>query len=99
MWLRTNQTALGLPELTTQATRKQWFEMGWTALLDVTGERPETDSHLRQIGQHYGEHSKNTGAQKRFTPATRESNIRAGIKKQLWQSFRNLTRHLPESSD
>src|SRR5262245_42659567 len=98
MWLHTNQPTLGLPQLTT-ATRKQWFEMGWTALLDATGQHPEKDPHLRKIGKHYGEHSKNTGAQKRVTPATRESNIRAGIRKQLRQSFWNVTRHLRKSSD
>jgi hypothetical protein len=97
-WLHTNQNALGLPRLT-QGTKEQWFEAGWTALLDVTYHHPEKDAYLRQIGQHYGQHSKNTGAQERVTPATRESNIRAGIKKQLRQSFKNLTGHLPKSAD
>ena len=41
---------------------------------------PEKDAYLRQIGQHYGQHSKKTGAQKNVTAATRESNMRAGIK-------------------
>ena len=90
VWLDTNQNALGLAGLT-QGTRKQWFEAGWTALLDVTGGHPEKDAFLRQIGEHYGQHSKNAGAQKHATPATRESNIRAGIRKQLLQSFQNLT--------
>lgn len=97
-WLNTNQSLLGLHRLT-QQTRKQWFETGWTALLDVTRHHPEKVSYLRQIGKHYGQHSKNTRAQKHVTPATRESNIRAGIRKQLWQSFQNLTRHVPKSAD
>jgi hypothetical protein len=97
-WLRTNQGALELP-LLTQETKKQWFEAGWTALLDVTEHCPEKITHLRQIGQHYGQHSKNVGAQTRVTPATRESNIREGIRKQVWQSFQNLTRHSPKSTD
>ncbi len=98
IWLTTNQRVLGLPNLT-QETRKQWFETGWIALLNVTGNHPEKVAYLRRIGQHYGQHSKNTGAQKRVTLATRESNIRAGIKKQLWQSFQNLTQHVPKSTD
>jgi len=98
MWLKMNQDALGLPHLTLE-TKKQWFETGWSVLCDVTDRHPEKDTFLRQIGQHYGQHSKNTGAQKRVTPRTRESNIRAGIRKQLWQSFRNVTRHAPKSTD
>jgi hypothetical protein len=97
-WLQTNQSALALPRLT-QGTSKEWFEAGWTALLDVTEHHPEKNAFLRKIGQHYGQHSKNIGAQKKVTPATRETNIRAGIRKQLWQSFQNLTRHLPKSTD
>jgi len=97
-WLRLNQNALELPSLT-QGTREQWFEAGWTALLDVTAHHPEKDAYLRQIGQHYGQHSKKTGAQKNITAATRESNMRAGIKKQLRQSFKNLTAHVQKSTD
>jgi hypothetical protein len=98
IWLQTNQSALELPRLT-QTTRKQWFKAGWTALLDVTYHHPEKHAYLRQIGLHYGKHSEKTGAQKRVTPATRESNIREGIRKQVWQSFQNVTRHLPKSAD
>jgi hypothetical protein len=98
MWLQTNQRALGLPRLT-HDTKKQWFEAGWMALCDVTQHHPEEHAFLRQIGRHYEQHSKNTGAQERVTAATRESNIRAGIKKQLWQSFKNLTQHLPKFAD
>ena len=93
-WLHTNQGALALPRLT-QGTRKQWFQAGWNALLDETGGHPERNNYLRQIGAHYGEHSKKVGAQKKVTPATRESNTREGIRKQLWQSFQSLTRHRP----
>jgi hypothetical protein len=95
-WLRTNQGVLGLPSLT-GGTRSQWFGAAWAALLDATEDHPEKDAYLRQIGWHYGQHSKRTRAQKKVTPATRESNIRAGIKKQLWQSFKNLTLHVPKS--
>jgi hypothetical protein len=97
-WLQTNQSALELPRLT-QITRKQWFKAGWTALLDVTKQHPEKNAYLRQIGSHYGGHSRKTGAQKKVTPATCESNIRAGIRKQISQSFFNLTRHLPRSTE
>ena len=93
-WVHTNQRSLTLPRLT-QATRKQWFEAGWNALRDSTGGHPERNKFLRQIGLHYGEHSKQIEAQKKVTPATRESNIRAGIRKQLWQSFQSLTHHRP----
>jgi hypothetical protein len=93
-WLHTNQGSLALPRLT-RATRKQWFEAGWNALRDSTGGHPERNSFFRQIGLHYGEHSKKVGAQQKVTPATLESNIRAGIKKQLWQSFKSLTHHRP----
>jgi hypothetical protein len=93
-WLKENRATLGLPILT-QGTRKQWFEMGWDALLYVSGEHPESDSYLRQIGSHFGQHSKNIGAQEKVTPATREANIRAGIRKQVWQSFRSITRNVP----
>jgi hypothetical protein len=94
-WLKENQTILGLPILT-QGTRNQWFEIGWDALLYFSGEHPEKDGYLRQIGSHYGQHSKNVGAQKKVTPATREANIRVGIRKQVWQSFQSITRHLPQ---
>src|SRR5207245_3713935 len=63
-WLQTNQSNLGLLRLT-QETRKQWFEAGWTALLDVTGHHPERNAYLRQIGSHYGEHTRKTGAKKK----------------------------------
>ena len=92
-WLQENQATLGLPILTLR-TRKQWFEIGWDALLYVSGEHPEKDNYLRQIGSHYGQHSKNIGAQEKVTPATREANIRAGIRKQVWQSFRSITRQV-----
>jgi len=62
----------------------------------VSEEHPEKDSYLRRIGSHYGQHSKNIGAQEEVTPATREANIRAGIKKQVWQSFRSITRNVPQ---
>ncbi len=94
-WLTENRTILDLPILI-QGTRKQWFEIGWDALLYVSAEHPENDNYLRQIGVHYGQHSKKIGAQKQVTPATREVNIRAGIKKQVWQSFRSITRNVPQ---
>lgn len=94
-WLTENRTILGLPILT-QGTRKQWFEIGWDALLYVSGEHPENDNYLRQIGSHYRQHSKNIGAQEKVAPATGEANIRAGIKKQVWQSFRSITRSVPQ---
>ena len=70
-WLRLNQDALELTSLT-QGTREQWFEAGWTALLDVTAHHPEKDAYLRQIGQHYGQHSKDWSAKKRHGSNTRK---------------------------
>src|SRR5205823_12251692 len=96
-WLRLNQDALELPSLT-QGTREQWFEAGWTALLDVTAHHPEKDAYLRQIGQHYGQHSKKTGAQK----TSRQQHAKAICEqesKQLRQSFKNLTAHVQKSTD
>ena len=87
--LQKNQLSLQLPPLTT-ATADVWFEAGWKMLLRTTSDHPEKNEFLRQIGEHYGEHSKNTGQQKRVTFATREANIRAGVRKQLRQSFKGL---------
>jgi len=87
--LQKNQLSLRLPPLTT-TTWDVWFRAGWKMLLLATSGHPEKDEFLREIGKHYGEHSKNTGQQKKVTPATREANIRAGIRKQLRQSFKGL---------
>ena len=87
--LQKNQLSLRLPPLTT-ATWDVWFRAGWKMLLRATSGHPEKDGFLREIGRHYGEHSKNTGQQKKVTSATREANIRAGIRKQLRQSFKGL---------
>lgn len=85
-WLGENRETLKLPELT-QKTVDCWFELGWKALLAATNWHPEKHEYLREIGRHYASHSKNTGAQKEVTPATRETNIRGGIRKQVRQSF------------
>jgi hypothetical protein len=93
-WLLNNQSALGVPPLTAK-TRKLWFSTGWKALLVETNGHPEHHPYMRKIGTHYGDHSKNTGAQAKVTNATREANIRGGIRKQLWQSFKSVTKNIP----
>jgi hypothetical protein len=85
--LQENQPSLQLPPLTTE-TWDVWFRAGWEMLLWTTNRHPEKDESLREIGRHYGQHSKNSGQQEKVTPATREANIRAGIRKQLRQSFK-----------
>lgn len=87
LWLRENKARLELPKLSRQ-TWEAWFEAGWQELLRITGGQPEKDEGLRAIGEHYGEHSKNNGVQAKATPATKEANIRHGIRKQLRQSFK-----------
>lgn len=94
-WLGQNCDDLKLPPFNSK-TGKQWFEQGWTALLYATSGRPEKDEFLRHIGNHRERHSENIGQQKKATSATRETNIRDGIKKQLWQSFKNFIPKPPE---
>lgn len=62
--LQKNQLSLRLPPLTT-ATWDVWFRAGWKMLLRATSGHPEKDEFLREIGRHYGDHSKNTGQQKK----------------------------------
>jgi hypothetical protein len=95
--LQKDQLSLRLPPLTA-TTWDDWFRAGWKMLLRATSGHPEKDGFLREIGKHYGEHSKNTGQQKTVTPATREANIRAGIRKQLRQSFKGLLGYLSQTN-
>lgn len=90
-WLGQNRSDLKLPPFD-RKTAKQWFDQGWAALLYATEGKPEKDNFLRGIGKHRERHSENgkVPQQEKFTPATGEANIRDGIKKQLWQSFKNF---------
>ncbi len=94
VWLCQNCAELKLPPFDRQ-TAKQWFEKGWSAVLYATRGKPEKDEFLRQTGEHRKRHSEQIGQQSHATAATREANIRDGIKWQLWQSFQNFVPKSP----
>lgn len=85
-WLIENQAFLKLPPLS-EKTVVHWFDEGWRYLVAFFRGHPEKDPYLRKIGIHRREHNRSTHA-----AATKEGNIRDGIKKQLRQSFLGISR-------
>ena len=79
-----------LPPLT-KRTAKEWFNVGWDALMEVTDGHPEHDSELRPLGLYRTRHSVYVGAQKIETPGTVEANIRDGIKARLLEAVTSLS--------
>jgi hypothetical protein len=77
---------------------KEWFEVGWEALLDVTQGHPETYKDLRRIGQYREkvyERKRRIGlknAKRRDTTKTRNSLIRDGIRWKVRAAFRRITK-------
>jgi hypothetical protein len=83
---------------------KEWFEVGWEALLDATQRHPENYKDLRLIGNYrekvYERKKKKyevkprrarENSKRRDTTKTKNSDIRAGIKQKIRESFRRLT--------
>lgn len=89
VWLTINQVELKLPPLS-KFTAKRWFEAGWHGLLFATHGAPESDDLLGKIGTHRRGHSERNNLQRKATSRTDKCNVRDGIKKQLWQSFKNF---------
>ena len=71
--------------------------MGWDALLEATGGKPEEIPDLRKIGFHKAQidHNKKAKAElrtndKQILTKTRKANIRDGIKIRVWAAFKRL---------
>jgi hypothetical protein len=69
-------------------TFRSWAAVAWSILLDVTGGNPETDSHLRSLGESAGK--KKPYYCKTLHAATKASNIRAKIKSRLFEAFQTI---------
>jgi len=69
-------------------TCRSWAAVAWSILLDVTGGNPETDSHLRPLGQSAG--AKKPKYCKTLHAASKASNIRAKIKSRLFDAFQTI---------
>jgi|GEM_PF-6930322 len=66
-----------------KATAKEWFEIGWAALLQLTDGNPETLPDLKGVGFYREERSKGSRRSKSF----KRANIREGMKTQLWKAY------------
>ena len=75
----------------TKQTAKEWFNVGWDALMEATEGHPERDPELRPLGIYRARHSVYEGAQKKETPGTVEANIRDGIKARLLEAVTSLS--------
>jgi hypothetical protein len=69
-------------------TWHSWAAVGWAILMDVTGNKPETHSHLRPLGESAG--TKKPKYCKKLRAATKASNIRAKIKSRLFEAFETI---------
>lgn len=88
------RSEIGHMPVLSQKTREKWFSLIWKLIMhDYNGhpERVPPDGsslhNLRSLGKHRGRHSVYEGYQEKLTPATKEANIRDGIKNRLKQSF------------
>jgi hypothetical protein len=74
-----------LKPLETDGAWKEWFEVGWEALLDATGGHPEKNRRLRPLGLY---RIRRTAARLGKTSSgTIEANIRDGIKTVIRRAF------------
>ena len=96
-WLRENQRALALPDLT-QETKGQWFQAGWKHLLIASKGRPDKNVVLAAIGKSaIGKKSTSRGMAVQ-TDGMKRDDVNAKIRAIIWSSFRTLTRHSPNKT-
>jgi hypothetical protein len=69
-------------------TSRSWATVAWAILLEKTGGKPETDSHLRPLGRSAG--AKKPKYCKALHAATKASNIRSKIKSRLFEAFQTI---------
>jgi hypothetical protein len=69
-------------------TSRSWASVAWAILMDVTNGKPESDSHLRPLGESAA--LKKPKYCKTLRAATKASNIRAKIKSRLFEAFQTI---------
>lgn len=85
------QEFLALNDFSKQ-TAAHWFAVGWKLLMIKTNNRPEDFFDMARMGEHRRNHSENTGAQKRVTKATGNTNVRDAFRDRLKKVFSMLGR-------
>jgi hypothetical protein len=74
-----------LPPLKQDGAWKEWFKIGWRAIMDATGSHPEKDQRLRPLGLYREFHGTIKGA--KLPDGTKSANIREGIEDALARAF------------
>jgi hypothetical protein len=86
---RTYEKQWQLPPLTKESKRL-WFDRGWEYMLNDLGIVPEKDPHLARLGQ--SATRKRSGWAAKYRGGA--SDVRAEIKRQLWNAFNGLIRNI-----
>ena len=73
-----------------RANADDWAKTIWQKILQTHGGKPETNPELHGIGEYRKRHSEYIGQQKKATPRTAASNVRAGIKERIFKAIRAL---------
>jgi hypothetical protein len=73
-----------------RANADDWAETIWQKILQTHGGKPETNPELYEIGKYRERHSEHQDQQKKVTPRTAASNIRAGIKERIFKAVRTM---------
>ena len=84
------QMIMGLPPLN-RASADKWAGVVWKMVLGIHEGHPEKNRELRSMGNYRARHHEVTGARK-ATGRTAAANVRDGIKRRIFKSFRELVR-------
>lgn len=73
-----------------RANADDWAKAIWQTILREYSGKPETNPELRGIGKYRERHSEHIGQQKKATPRTAATNVRAAIKERIFKAVRTL---------